>query len=176
MSSSGFGPFFGFGVGVLLVLRRRWTAAALAVVPQALAWSWWWLEWGDDPAGDAGNAGPRFVVSFVKFGFWSTFGSLTGSGIFAWSAVLLAFAMIVWPRTSAAQRAPMIALLATAAVMYAGIGVRREAFGPFAAAVAPVPVRRRDARRARCSLSGSTRRAGSHPGRSGSPGCCSCSR
>ena len=37
VSSSGFGPFFGFGVGLLLVLRRRWTAAAVAVVPQAIA-------------------------------------------------------------------------------------------------------------------------------------------
>ena len=134
VSSSGFGPFFGFGVAVLLVLRRRWTAAAIAVIPQALAWIWWWLTWGDDPAGDAGNAGPRFVVSFVKFGFWSTFGSLNGSGIFAWSAVLLSVAMIVWPRTTAAQRAPLIALLATAAAMFAGIGARREAFGAFAAA------------------------------------------
>ena len=42
VSSSGFGPFFGFGVGLLLVLRRRWLAAVVAVVPQALAWIWWW--------------------------------------------------------------------------------------------------------------------------------------
>ncbi len=68
VSSSGFGPFFGFGVGLLLVLRRRWAAAAVAVVPQAIAWSWWWLTWGDDPAGDAGVAGVRFVVNFVEIG------------------------------------------------------------------------------------------------------------
>ena len=46
VSSSGFGPFFGFGVGLLLVLRRRWLAAVVAVVPQALAWIWWWLDVG----------------------------------------------------------------------------------------------------------------------------------
>jgi hypothetical protein len=133
VSSSGFGPFFGFGVGLLLALRRRWTAAAIAVVPQALAWSWWWLTWGADPAGEPGNAGVRFVVSFVQFGVWSTFGSLVGTGLLAWSAFLLCVAMIVWPATDAARRAPMIAFLATALVMFAGIGLRREVFGSTAA-------------------------------------------
>jgi len=52
VSSSGFGPFFGFGVGLLLVLRRRWLAAVVAVVPQALAFVWWWTVWGADPAAD----------------------------------------------------------------------------------------------------------------------------
>ena len=133
VSSSGFGPFFGFGVGVLLALRRRWTAAAVAVVPQALAWSWWWLTWGADPAGDAGDAGVDFVISFVKFGVWSTFGSLVGTGILGWSAFLLCIAMIVWPSMGADRRVPMIAFLATALVMFAGIGLRREVFGSTAA-------------------------------------------
>lgn len=133
VSSSGFGPFFGFGVGLLLALRRRWIAATVAVVPQALAWSWWWLAWGADPAGDAGNAGLRFVVSFVQFGVWSTFGSLIGTGLLGWSAFLLCVAMIVWPATGAARRIPMIAFVATALVMFAGIGVRREVFGSEAA-------------------------------------------
>ena len=133
VSSSGFGPFFAFGVGLLLVLRRRWTAAAVAVVPQALAWSWWWLTWGADPAGDAGDAGARFVASFVRHGVWSTFGSLMGTGVLGWSAFLLCVAMIVWPATGAARRLPMIAFLATALVMFAGIGLRREVFGSVAA-------------------------------------------
>ena len=133
VSSSGFGPFFGFGVGLLLAVRRRWIAAAVAVVPQALAWSWWWLAWGADPAGDAGDAGVRFVISFVQFGVWSTFGSLVGTGILGWSAFLLCVAMIVWPGTDTARRAPMIAFLATALVMFAGIGLRREVFGSTAA-------------------------------------------
>ncbi len=132
VSSSGFGPFFGFGVGLLLVLRRRWTAAAVAVVPQAIAWSWWWLTWGDDPAGDAGVASVRFVVNFVEMGVWSTFGSLMGTGLLAWPAFFLCVAMAVWPGTGAARRAPMIALLATALVMFTGIGARREVFGVLA--------------------------------------------
>lgn len=133
VSSSGFGPFFGFGVGLLLALRRRWTAAAVAVVPQALAWCWWWLTWGADPAGDAGNAGVRFVISFVQYGVWSTFGSLVGTGLLGWSAFLLCIAMILWPGTDTARRVPMIAFLATALVMFAGIGMRREVFGSTAA-------------------------------------------
>jgi hypothetical protein len=134
VSSSGFGPFFGFGVGLLLALRRRWAAAAVAVIPQAMAWSWWWLTWGDDPAGDAGNAGASFVVRFVQHGVGSTFGSLMGTGLLGWPAFLLCIGMVLWPHTGAGRRIPMIALMATAFVMFAGIGVRREVFGSTAAA------------------------------------------
>ena len=133
VSSSGFGPFFGFGVGLLLALRRRWRAALVAVVPQAIAWLWWWFTWGADPAGAPGNAGPRFIWSFVQHGVWATFGSLTGTAILAWPAFLLCVAMVVWPHTGAARRVPMIAMLATSIVMFAGIGLRREVFGVLAA-------------------------------------------
>jgi hypothetical protein len=129
VSSSGFGPFFGFGVGLLLVLRRRWKAAAVAVVPQALVWSWWWLTWGADPAAGDGVAGMRFIVHWTEFGLWSVFGSLTGTGILAWPAFVLCVGVAAWPGTGAARRAPIIALLATAVVMYIGIATRREAFG-----------------------------------------------
>ena len=80
VSSSGFGPFFGFGVGLLLVLRRRWLAAVVAVVPQALAWIWWWSTWGADPAGGDGTASVRFVAHWVEHGLWAVFGSLSGDG------------------------------------------------------------------------------------------------
>lgn len=129
VSSSGFGPFFGFGVGLLLALRRRWAAAAVAVVPQAIAWSWWWLTWGADPAGDAGNAGVRFVIDFTRSGVEATSASMSGSAMLAWPAFLLCVAMIVWPGTGRARRAPILAFLATALVMLVGIGLRREVFG-----------------------------------------------
>src|SRR4029077_4092984 len=77
VSSSGFGPFFGFGVAVLLVLRRRWLAAVVAVVPQALAWMWWWHLWGADPAAGDGTPGIRFLIHWVEFGLWSVFGSMS---------------------------------------------------------------------------------------------------
>jgi len=134
VSSSGFGPFFGFGVGLLLVLRRRWLAAAVAVVPQALAWIWWWLTWGADPAGDRGTATLRFVIDWVEHGLWAVFGSLTGTGLLAWPAVVLCVAMAAWPGTGAYRRAPIIAMLATVFVMYIGIGTRREVFGVLASA------------------------------------------
>jgi hypothetical protein len=133
VSSSGFGPFFGFGVGLLLVLRRRWKAAVVAVVPQAVAWSWWWLTWGADPAGGDGVASVRFIVHWTEIGLWSVFGSLSGTAILAWPAFFLCVAVAVWPGTDATKRAPIIALLGTAVVMLMGIGTRREAFGISAA-------------------------------------------
>jgi hypothetical protein len=133
VSSSGFGPFFGFGVAALLVLRRRWLAAVVAVVPQALAWIWWWSTWGSDPPGDRA-ANMRFVVDWVEHGLWAVFGSLSGTGLLAWPAIVLCIAVAAWPGTGAYRRAPMIALLATIVVMYAGIGTRREVFGVYASA------------------------------------------
>jgi hypothetical protein len=134
VSSSGFGPFFAFGVGLLLALRRRWQALAVAVVPQALLLGWWWLTWGDDPAGDqTGTAGPEFVARFTIEGLASTLGSLAGSRLLAGAAGLLVVAMIVWQRTPNRSRQTMVTLVATALVMYAGIGARREVFGQIAA-------------------------------------------
>jgi hypothetical protein len=134
VSSSGFGPFFGFGVGLMLVLRRRWLAAVIAVVPQALAFVWWWLQWGADPAADRGSANLRFVVDWTEHGLWAVFGSLSATGLLAWPAIVLCVAMAAWPGTGAYRRAPIIALLATVLVMYIGIGTRREVFGIFASA------------------------------------------
>jgi hypothetical protein len=134
VSSSGFGPFFGFGVGVLLVLRRRWLAAVVAVVPQALAWSWWWLTWGADPAAGDGRASMRFVVDWVEHGLWAVFGSLSATGLLAWPAIVLCLAMAAWPGTGSYRRAPIIAMLATVFAMYVGIGTRRETFGVYASA------------------------------------------
>ena len=134
VSSSGFGPFFGFGVGLLLVLRRRWLAAVVAVVPQALAWIWWWVTWGADPAADRGSADLRFVVDWTEHGLWAVFGSLSATGMLAWPAIVLCVAMACWPGTGAYRRAPIIAMLATVMVMYIGIGTRREVFGMLASA------------------------------------------
>jgi hypothetical protein len=133
VSSSGFGPFFAFGVGLLLVLRRRWKAAAIAVVPQAVVWSWWWLTWGADPAGGDGMASLRFIVHWVEFGLWSTFGSLAGTGLLAWPAFVLCVGLAAWPRLDPAKRAPVVMMVATALVMFTGIGTRREMFGVEAA-------------------------------------------
>jgi len=129
VSSSGFGPFFLFGTLVLLVLRRRWLAAAVAVVPQTIALGWWWLTWGADPAGEQGSAGPSFVIDFLRIGANSTLGSMTGIELLAGAGCLLCLAVAAWPGTPSSVRIPTIALLVTAVAMYAGVGSRREVFG-----------------------------------------------
>ena len=129
VSSSGFGPFFLFGTLVLLVLRRRWLAAAVAVVPQALALGWWWLTWGADPAGDQGSASTSFVIDFVRIGANSTLTSMTGVELLAGAGCLLCLAVCFWPGTPRSVRLPAITFLITAIVMYAGVGSRREVFG-----------------------------------------------
>jgi hypothetical protein len=134
VSSSGFGPFFAFGVGLLLVLRRRWLAGVVAVVPQALAWIWWWFTWGADPVSAKGSASLRFIVDWVEHGVWAVFGSLSATGLLAWPAFVLCLAMAAWPGTGSQRRMPIIAMLTTVLVMYAGIGSRREMFGVYASA------------------------------------------
>jgi hypothetical protein len=134
VSSSGFGPFFGFGVGLLLVLRRRWLAAVVAVVPQAVAFVWWWLTWGADPAADRGSTNLRFVIDWTEHGLWAVFGSLSATGLLAWPAIVLCVAMALWHGTGTYRRAPIVAMLATVLVMYLGIGTRREVFGVLASA------------------------------------------
>jgi hypothetical protein len=129
VSSSGFGPFFAFGVGVLLAVRGRWKAAAIAVVPQALVWSWWWLTWGADPAGEQGSGTLTDVARFVRLGLVSTFASLTGIGMLAGAGILLTLAIVVWPRTGARRRAIAIALWATVIAMFVGVGFQRVGIG-----------------------------------------------
>ncbi|HUF98415.1 MAG TPA: hypothetical protein VMM60_09820 [Ilumatobacter sp.] len=129
VSSSGFGPFFLFGTLVLLLLRRRWRAAMIAVVPQTVALGWWWLTWGADPAGDQGSASPSFVIDFLRVGANSTLGSMTGVELLAGAGCLLCIAVATWPGTPRTVRIPTITLLVTATVMYAGVGSRREIFG-----------------------------------------------
>ncbi len=134
VSSSGFGPFFLFGTLVLLVLRRRWLGAVVAVVPQGLALGWWWLTWGADPAGEQGSAAPSFVVDFLRIGATSTLASMTGVELLAGAGCLMCIAVCVWPGTARSVRMPAITFLVTAIVMYAGVGSRREVFGIGAAA------------------------------------------
>jgi len=129
VSSSGFGPFFAFGVGVLLATRRRWKAAAIAVIPQAAAWSVWWLTWGADPAGDQAGGSVIDVIRFVRLGLVSTFASLTGAGLLAGIGLLLALAMVVWTGTGGRRRPLVVALWATTLAMYLGIGVQRVGLG-----------------------------------------------
>jgi hypothetical protein len=136
VSSSGFGPFFGFGVCVLLLLRNRWKAALVAVVPQAVVWLWWWMAWGDEGAtGGSGGGGLRFVLDFVEVGLRSALGSLLGTETLGAAAFIVCVAIAAWPGTGSARRVPVITLVATTLVMLAGVGSQREQYGVESAAL-----------------------------------------
>ena len=73
VSSSAFGPFFAAGVFAVLCWRRRWRAAAVAVVPQAIVYSWWLFTWGSDPAGDEGRPSLTGALKFARLALTATF-------------------------------------------------------------------------------------------------------
>jgi hypothetical protein len=126
VSSSGFGPFFILGIGVFLVLRRRWLAAAIATVPQAVAWCWWWLTWGADPAGDAADSTIGSTARFTKNGLFNTFGGLAGSLTLAGTAALIAIAVCLWRGVRYRRLTMLVTLWIVAGAMYAGVGLQRS--------------------------------------------------
>ncbi|MEO5899347.1 MAG: hypothetical protein ABIR68_04345, partial [Ilumatobacteraceae bacterium] len=131
--SSGFGPFFIAGIAVFLCLRRRWLAAAIAVVPQALAYGWWWLEYARNEPSTIPHAGKAQVAAFTVRGFTATFNGMVGVSAVAGIALLATLAVVAWRRGGAIQ-ATIVALAVTAFLMYAGVGWERVGFGPESAA------------------------------------------
>ncbi len=135
ITSSGFGPFFLVGVGVLLVLRRRWVAAAVAVGPQALAYLWWWVAWGGDPTAERHEAGVRSIVRYAREMLSLTLGGMTGQEILGGAALLGIVAVCVWRgRLDWRRRSVLLALAATVVVMFGGIAVQRAGLGLASAA------------------------------------------
>lgn len=127
--SSGFGPFFVLGVGVLLGLRRRWQALAIAVIPQGLAYGWWYLTWQSDPASDRTGGSIVDVPRFMLRGLTSTFNSLTilpGLGVVA---IVASLAVIAAKQRLSREQTLLIALWATTLAMLAGVGLHRVGFG-----------------------------------------------
>lgn len=129
VSSSGFGPFMILGLTVFFVLRRRWLQLVVGVVPQAVAYAWWYLTWGADLAAEQNPGAPSRVPEFVLTGLVATFESLTSVPSLAGIALLGTAAVALAPRTSWWRHAPLIALWATAASMFVGIGLQRVGFG-----------------------------------------------
>jgi hypothetical protein len=127
--SSGFGPFFAFGVFVLLATRRRWRAAAVAVVPQGLAYGWWLLTWSTDGAA-AAMPGPRSQVpAFAMRGITATFESLVAVPALAGVAIVGTIAITLWPAPSWRTRTFAFALWAVVVSMFLGVGSQRIGFG-----------------------------------------------
>lgn len=126
--TSGFGPIFMAGTATLLILRRRWTALAVGVGPQALAYAWWALTWNVDaksavPPGDRSK-----VPAFVARGVTATFEAMVGfpalAGLALLSSMVCLLGGVAW-----ASRRITLAMAATVVVMFAGIGWQRVGLG-----------------------------------------------
>ena len=124
-ASSGFGPFYVFGIALLLVLRRRWWAAVVASAPSAIAYAWWWMAYGGDRAADESGRPLGRLPAFVSLGFDSTFRSLVPVASLSGIA-LVGVVWVIVRRTGRTQAHDVvIAMLATATVMFVGVGVQR---------------------------------------------------
>lgn len=130
ITSSGFGPFFLVGVGTVLVLRRRWVAAAIATVPQGVAYLWWWLAWGEDPTAERHTSTIGGFLRFAREELSLTLGSITGQEVFGGAALLGIVAVCVWRRRLGWwPRTTLIGLVVTVAVMFLGIAYQRAGLG-----------------------------------------------
>lgn len=128
VSSSGFGPFFIVGTLAFTVLRRRWTAAAIATIPTALASAWWWLFWGSDPAGDSSRSFTQ-MPAYVNRGLEAVFQGITATASLVGISLVATLAILIWRQRNPAAHDLMLALAITAVLIYIGLGVERGGFG-----------------------------------------------
>jgi hypothetical protein len=129
VSSSAFGPFFAVGVFAVLCWRRRWRAAAVAVVPQAIVYSWWLLTWGSDPAGDEGRPSIIGAVKFARLALTATFNGMTGQILFA-GAALFGIAVVVFATPLSLRARSLVTVLAVLPLpVLLAIGWQRAVFG-----------------------------------------------
>ncbi|MFT3853806.1 MAG: hypothetical protein QM733_13855 [Ilumatobacteraceae bacterium] len=126
--SSGFGPFFILGIAVFLVLRGRWLAAAVAAVPQLVAYGWWYLAYARDAPTDVAAGGKSQVAAFTARALVATFTSVVGFATLAGVALLATLAVTCW-RPAGRIQAVLVALAVTTVLMFAGIGVQRVGLG-----------------------------------------------
>ncbi len=129
VSSSGFGPFFILGILVFTVLRRRWKAAAIATIPTTLATAWWWLFWGQDPAGDAARSSLSQVPAYVNRGLSAVFQGMTSTGSLVGISLLATLTVLLWRQRDSRAHDLMLSLAITAAAIYVGLGIQRGGFG-----------------------------------------------
>lgn len=129
VSSSAFGPFYAAAVFAVLAWRRRWTAAAVAVGPQALIYSWWLFTWGSDPAGESGDASATGAVRFARLAITATFNAMTWQILFAGAAVL-GIAVVVFLTPLDRRTRSLVTVLAVLPLpVLLAIGWQRAAFG-----------------------------------------------
>lgn len=127
--SSGFGPFFVGGIGLLLLIRRRWAALAINCGPMALAYLWWSLKWGGDNAADAAGRPLGRLPDFVYTGITAVFEGLTPLPSLVGVAALATTAILVWRARDADAHDVLVALGATVLAMFVGVGFQRVGLG-----------------------------------------------
>jgi len=127
--SSGFGPIFMVGVFVFLAMRRRWKPLLVALVPQAVAYAWWFEFWERDPAKEARPGGSAQIPAFVARGIGATFDALVSLPGLAGLAMLATLIVAVSGQFGPRVRAVGCAMVATTIVMFLGIGIERVGFG-----------------------------------------------
>ena len=128
VASSGFGPFFIVGTLLFMALRRRWKAAAIATIPTALASGWWWLFWGQDPAGGSSRSLSQ-MPPYVNRGLSAVFQGLTATASLVGISMLATIAILLWRRRDSAAHDLMFSLAVTATLIYIGLGIERAGLG-----------------------------------------------
>lgn len=132
--SSGFAPIFIGGIGLLLVLRKRWWALALAVIPQGLVYAWWYIFWESGSATAVPPGSKSLVPEFVARGLGSTMRSMVTLPGVAGVALLGTIGIALWRGSGWRAQSTLLALWGTASVMLIGIGFERVGLGVESAA------------------------------------------
>ncbi|CAB4885720.1 unannotated protein [freshwater metagenome] len=127
--SSGFAPIFIAGITMLLMLRKRWWALAIAVVPQGLVYAWWYIFWESGSASAVPPGKKSLIPEFVAQGLGSTFRSLVTLPGVAGIALLGAVGVTLWRGSGWRAQSLLLALWATAGAMLVGIGFERVGLG-----------------------------------------------
>ncbi|MFM2072543.1 MAG: hypothetical protein RLZZ623_2806, partial [Actinomycetota bacterium] len=127
--SSGFGVFFFLGIAILLILRQRWTALAVAVAPQGLALAWWAVRWGGKSSESRVPGPVSMVPTFAVHGVTAVFDSLVTVPGLGGIAAIAALAVALWHRPGWRAQSILITLWLTVAGLYVGIGYERIGFG-----------------------------------------------
>ncbi len=127
--SSGFAPIFIGGIGLLLVLRKRWWALAVAVIPQGLVYAWWYVFWERGSATAVPSGSKSLVPEFVARGLGSTMRSLVTLPGVAGVALLGTIGIALWRGSGWRAQSILLALWGTASVMLIGIGFERVSLG-----------------------------------------------
>jgi hypothetical protein len=127
--SSAFGPIFIAGIVVLLALRKRWLALVVAVVPQGVAYVWWYLFWQSGSTTHVPSGSTSLVPAFVAQGLGSSLHSLVVLPGLAGIGLLATIGIALWKGNGWRTQSLLLTVWATALVMLFGIGVERVGFG-----------------------------------------------